>query len=216
MHQPDSVLGWVGIPDKVGVYSHLPDVTRVDVVFNSRGFRDKEHSYSKPDGMFRILILGDSFVQARQVPQECAFTEILENLLNKHANPGHFEVINAGVSGYSTDQEYLYFVTEGYKYHSDLILLVFFTQNDVWNNSDRLDVRTFHPPNPYFSLDGNGQLRLSPLMLSAGQRIMPGSVSRCLLVFRIHAQGNRVGADRLWIHGYHDTSWPECLLSYWS
>ena len=42
-------------------------------------------------------------------------------------------MINAGVSGYSTDQELLWYRNEGIKYETDLVILVI-AGNDVGDN----------------------------------------------------------------------------------
>lgn len=51
--------------------------------FNSHGFRDYERTYEKPDGVFRILILGDSYVEALQVALADSFPVLLESYLNR-------------------------------------------------------------------------------------------------------------------------------------
>ncbi|MBA3965437.1 MAG: hypothetical protein H0X47_06640 [Nitrospirales bacterium] len=50
--------------------------------FNSHGFRDYERTYEKPKDTFRILIFGDSYVEALQVPLEESFPALLEQKLN--------------------------------------------------------------------------------------------------------------------------------------
>lgn len=128
------------------------------VRLNSRGLHDVEHSLAKPEGVFRVLILSDSYGYAREVPLEVNFARQLERRLNEAAPPGTtFEVINAGYFGLGTTQEYLYYTTEGRRYHPDLVLLGFYVGNDVvdndaplieaWNQIDRVDF-------PYFTLDG--------------------------------------------------------------
>ena len=44
----------------LGWCSAAPDGLRHRITINSKGLRDKEYSYSKPDGTFRILIIFDS------------------------------------------------------------------------------------------------------------------------------------------------------------
>jgi len=45
------------------------------------------------------------------------------------------EVINAGVGGYGTDQEFLFLTREGWKYKPDLVVVVFNISNDVHDNA---------------------------------------------------------------------------------
>ena len=48
---------------------------------------------------------------------------------------GKFSVINSGVSGWGTDQEYLFLKREGFKYSPDVVVLAFLIVNDIRNNS---------------------------------------------------------------------------------
>jgi len=73
------------------------------------------------------------------------------------------EVINAGVFGYGTAQEYLLLDEEGVKYQPDLIVLFFCHCNDVPNNNYRLeliDSDLNRALKPYLDLGRDGQLRL--------------------------------------------------------
>jgi hypothetical protein len=80
------------------------DEGRALITTNSQGFRDREHSISKPAGVFRIAILGDSFAEAAQVDLEETFWAILETkLVAENCFPeAIIEVLNFGVSGYGT------------------------------------------------------------------------------------------------------------------
>ena len=96
----DPILGAVFKPGDSGWYSAAPDGLRHKVIINSKGLRDKEYSYSKPDATFRILIIGDSMTAGLAVSREKLFTEVLEQRLNDMKN-GSYEVINAGVPAIS-------------------------------------------------------------------------------------------------------------------
>jgi hypothetical protein len=124
-----SKLGWSHVPNKEGWYD--VEGQRIDVRINSKGLRDREYSYEKPKGVFRILVLGDSFAEAFQVPLADSFSEVLEKALNQTG--AKFEVINAGFAGVGTDYELLFFRHEGYRYDPDLVLLAFFG-NDIYDN----------------------------------------------------------------------------------
>jgi hypothetical protein len=52
------------------------------VEINSHGYRDRERTVAKPANTVRIAVLGDSFVEARQVAFEDTFGAVLERLLN--------------------------------------------------------------------------------------------------------------------------------------
>jgi len=72
---------------------------------NSKGLRDYEYDYHKPDNTYRILILGDSFAFGHGVELDETFPKILEKKLNKRANDIKYRVINAGVPSYATADE---------------------------------------------------------------------------------------------------------------
>jgi lysophospholipase L1-like esterase len=120
----------VFIPGDEGYFSAPPDGFRVKVKINSKGLRDKEYTYEKPEGTYRILILGDSITAGLAVPLEKLFSEIFEKKLNDNPNK-KFEVINAGVPARSIREEKKFYELEGYKYKADLVLLAFYIGNDV-------------------------------------------------------------------------------------
>lgn len=122
------------IPNAEGWNTSLRGEYSTYVKFNSRGLRGPEVDYRKPENTFRILVLGDSFTAALQVPEAETFPRLLENQLRQRFPQTNIEVINAGVVGYGTDNALAYFVNEGYKYQPDLVLLAFFTGNDLTDN----------------------------------------------------------------------------------
>jgi hypothetical protein len=107
--------------------------------FNSHGFRDYERTYEKPPGVFRILVLGDSYVEALQVQLEDAFTAQLEKMLNANASSKRFEVLALGKMGFGTADEYIRYLNFGLAYDPDLVVVAFFTGNDFRNNSKFLN-----------------------------------------------------------------------------
>lgn len=110
-------------------------------VINSQGLRDREHTLQKPTDTFRIAILGDSFSEAFQVAQENTFWSVLERELQ--ATPEFknrtVEVINFGVSGFGTIQEWQMLAHYVGDYAPDVVLLAFLPGNDVRNNSRQLE-----------------------------------------------------------------------------
>lgn len=121
VHKPNARMNWTGS----GEYS-------VDVQINSLGLRDYDRAYDRPAGIFRILVLGDSFTEAIQVPLEQTFPARLEQCLA--GRTGYkVEVINAGVSGYGPGEELLFFQHRGQKFRPDLVLSAIFVGNDIYN-----------------------------------------------------------------------------------
>jgi hypothetical protein len=78
--ETDPVLGVKFVANKRG-RSVRQGIFDVPVETNSHGFRDKEHAYAKPAGTQRIVILGDSYVEALQVPVERSVAVLLEEQL---------------------------------------------------------------------------------------------------------------------------------------
>jgi lysophospholipase L1-like esterase len=91
---------------------------------NRLGFRDVEHAVTKPPGVYRIVVLGDSVAMGLHVDRtEDIFPRVLERLLNQRGLRA--EVINLAVSGYNTQQEVEMLQEKGLQYHPDLVLLAY-------------------------------------------------------------------------------------------
>jgi hypothetical protein len=128
---------------------------------NSHGFRDYERTYNKPANSFRILVLGDSYVEALQVPLEDAFPALLERKLDESSTETTFEVLNLGQSGFGTADAYMRYLNFGIHYSPDLVLLAFLTGNDIRDNSKFLSQGSLAY---YFAYDETGRLQLDQSM----------------------------------------------------
>lgn len=125
--EPHEQFGHFHVPGRSG----WQRTTEYDsyITINSKGLRDPERPYEKPDGTFRILMLGDSFVEGLQVGQDQTLPVQLEAVLSQQSSIP-VEVINAGVSRYSTDNALLFLEGEGLHYEPDLVIYNFYP-NDV-------------------------------------------------------------------------------------
>ncbi len=94
--------------------------------------RDREHALHREAGV-AILLLGDSFMEAIQVPFDSSFAPRLERALARRTGTPA-EVINAGVSGWGTDDELRYLTEYGLAYHPDLVLVAITLHNDISDN----------------------------------------------------------------------------------
>lgn len=122
--QLDPIVKFKGVANSV-CESKTPE-WHVTNKHNSLGLRSPEISVSKPEGTYRILFLGDSFVQGYGVAEEESFPRLIEKELNaKFASNPKIEVVNAGVPNYSPLIEYLYLKNEGLKLSPDLVILEF-------------------------------------------------------------------------------------------
>ncbi|MCK4547994.1 MAG: hypothetical protein KAW17_11200 [Candidatus Eisenbacteria sp.] len=130
----DRELGHRNIPGGKGSIDS-PEF-KTSTAINSKGLRDREYPYEKPENTRRILCLGDSFTFGHGVEQHEVFPKVLENLLNQETgSDGCWEVINAGVDRTGTAHQLAYFNAEGYKYDPDLVLLCFCGANDFFDNA---------------------------------------------------------------------------------
>ncbi|MEO5361071.1 MAG: SGNH/GDSL hydrolase family protein [Nitrospirota bacterium] len=98
------------------------------IKINSAGYRSYEWDNLS---QFRIAVLGDSFVEAKQAPEDAYFAAALRRLL-------HVDVLNFGISGYGTIHEYLQYVKEVRSYKPKIVLLFFCTFNDINGNSCKM------------------------------------------------------------------------------
>jgi hypothetical protein len=106
------------------------------ITINDEGFRDRNHAVEKPPETFRVVVLGDSNAEALQVPMENTFWSVMERQLQGCSWLARrpVEVLNFGVSGYSTTQELLAYEKFARKYRPDIVLLAFFIGNDLREN----------------------------------------------------------------------------------
>jgi len=154
----DPVLGWRLRP---GVYwiKPLNAFREHEVYINEYGLRADHIVRAATNDVKRIVILGDSFTFATQIPTESTFPVLIENRLNQ-SRP--FEIVNAGVPGYGTAQELLFMKELARKnVVGDVYLLMIFI-NDIMDNL-RLDYGTGlgTPAQPGFSLGQDGRLALT-------------------------------------------------------
>ncbi len=169
---PHPVLGWVLQPNTT--YIHEIPEGSVSVTYNSDGWRDLEHDVEKPKGVFRILMLGDSFMEANSVKLDDTFHRQVEELARAIGN-NNVEVINMGVAGYGTLQEYLVFQEIGHLYNPDLVLVGFFDGNDVINNSLELasiltEEGQVTNARPFLDLNESGRWTITPVDFEGTQR----------------------------------------------
>jgi hypothetical protein len=115
-----------------GLVAYLPQFGH-SVSFNSAGMRDREHPAEKAEDSLRILVLGDSFMEALQVPFDASFPSLLERELAATAGR-RVDVINASVSGWGTDDALKYLTSYGLRLKPDLIIVAMTLYNDVSDN----------------------------------------------------------------------------------
>ena len=129
----DAELGWRAMPDhSIERSSSEFDVT---LTTDALGLRDdfaSADAIAKAAGVHRVLFLGDSFVNGYTVAREDLFVDRLEAAYAAEGRP--IEIVNAGVQGYSTDQQLLWLRRHGDALAPDLVV-VFPYENDIWWNA---------------------------------------------------------------------------------
>jgi lysophospholipase L1-like esterase len=122
---------------------------------NSLGMRDPERKLEKDAETFRVLFLGDSFVQGYGVPREQSMVALLEQNLNQPPRSKTIEVLNGGVFGYSPFLEYLYLRELMPKLKPDLVLLALFLGNDVGDDNFYTGDAHYNSSDGSFSFETN-------------------------------------------------------------
>ncbi len=106
-------------------------LTRDNYIVEALNLRGGAVSFKKPEGVFRILVLGGSNAWGDGIadPKD-TFSGRLEAILNEKHAPQKFEVLNGGVRGYNGFQVMVFFTQYAYKFNPDLVLL-YLNRNDV-------------------------------------------------------------------------------------
>jgi hypothetical protein len=157
----DAELGWRPRPDVRARHQRFG--FSVEVAQNRLGLRapDGVGLEARP-GVTRCLVLGDSFVWGFGVAQDELLTAP-----GVHGCPG-LELVNLGVSGYSTDQELLLYERLGGRFAADHVAVVVTPYNDPRHN---LAAEAYGHPKPYFTAE-DGRLVLHHDHLRAP--VLPG------------------------------------------
>lgn len=125
--------------------------TEFDVRYrtNSHRLRDPERPLQKPDGVFRILVLGDSLTFGSGVDDADTFARQLESKLNarRDGRLPRVEVINAACASWGTADHVVFLDHLGLQFEPDVVLMAF-------HDDDPKDSRL----SPFFRLGDDGAL----------------------------------------------------------
>jgi hypothetical protein len=103
--------------------------------YNSFGYRDVEHTIAKPQGVYRIVVIGDSFTFGNGIKNpEDIYSRLLQKKLDI-VSPGKYEVITLGTGGYSTLDEYNVLNNLALNLSPDLIILGYYANDAEGLNS---------------------------------------------------------------------------------
>jgi len=117
-HIPDSAA-WLREPEFV---AHLR--------FNRFGLRGPDVPLEGTAGVPRVLMLGDSFIEAKQVAEADTVAARLQVMTGA-------EYLNSGTFDWGPVQQYLYLSHEGARFRPDAIVQFFYLGNDVADNVPR-------------------------------------------------------------------------------
>jgi hypothetical protein len=144
----DAELGWFPVPHSDVTFT---GIRTINVRHNSLGLRDIEHEAAPRPA---IAFVGDSFVWGYDAEQSERFTEVLRAKMPEH------RIVNAGVTAYGTDQEYLVLRRLWDRITPDVVVLIVCVDNDRKDNT--VNTRSDGPYKPYFSM-ANGEFRGIPV-----------------------------------------------------
>ena len=142
----DAELGWAPVPHSSSV---VTTARTIHAQHNSLGFRDIEF---ERDARPVVLFLGDSFVWGVDAEASERFTDLLRSRLPQMA------IVNAGVSGYGTDQEYLLLQRIWPTMRPAVVVLIFCTDNDRLDNGTNIRYDGYQKP--YFATGADDALVL--------------------------------------------------------
>ena len=139
--RPSAELGWELIPSKGGN--------------NSRGMMGPEFAETPAPGSERVLIIGDSFIENKLLPEELAQAALAAGLTRT-------EFLRGGMRGYATDHYLLWYRLHGRKLKAKTVVVFWYAGNDLSGIVKSRDNQGYQKP--WFTLeDGKLVLRGSPI-----------------------------------------------------
>lgn len=158
------LIGTTFVPNSAVVLSNGLDY-HVETLANEAGFLDRPlPPVEKAPGSCRIAVVGDSFVEAAQVPIEQKLQVQLERMAKARWPGRTFETMAVGFSGTGQINQIPYFDTFLRARRPDVVVLVF-VSNDFANNSSLLEAlrvgwHPAHTPRLFAQERDNGQIEL--------------------------------------------------------
>ena len=170
----DAVLGVRFIESKRGLSQGT--CYHANVTTTAQGWRTPDFTQMKSDDVFRVLVLGDSFMAGMQVNDNEIFSSVLQQRLNQARLGKRVEVITFGVPSWGTDQQYLALRQYGLRLNPDLVVVAFYAQNDVAETDLMLRSSTNIYPKPFFDLDEGRLIELpfvdqTPMAIRLGRQV---------------------------------------------
>jgi len=95
---------------------------RAKIHINSLGLRDREMTVEKADGVTRIALMGNSFVEALQVEQSDTFDDRSEEIFRKSGR--EVEVVNLAISGQTAIEQLVRLEDVGVMFDSDIVVTI--------------------------------------------------------------------------------------------
>ncbi len=93
---------------------------------NAHGMRDREYSIEKPEGVYRIVVLGSSIDMGWGLGTEETYVNLLEDWLNEQAartgTTRRFQVLNFAVAAYSPLQRLEAFRRKARQFQPDMVI----------------------------------------------------------------------------------------------
>jgi hypothetical protein len=126
----DPELGW-SLKPGAEAWSKATGL-KVKYAINSLGYRGPEVSREKPQGTFRIVVLGDSHAFGFGIPEGQRFSNLLQGYFK------NLEVVNLAVSGYGLDQMLLRLKRDGFPLKPDLVICYVPHFGDFRHMTDKL------------------------------------------------------------------------------
>jgi lysophospholipase L1-like esterase len=188
--QHSSLLGWEHIPYAEGTWYAYKDGTRTHVSINAYGFPDDDRSVAKSRP--RIALFGDSTTEFWEVEEDERPQRVMSGLLN-----GRAEVLNFGLRGAGTDQEWLIYRNLAVHFSPDVVVLTFCV-NDFANNVDHASKPWFVPDSAApagIRLEGmpiRGELLPEPFWL---QDLLEHSFTLRQLKYAVFGMGSHLRTD---------------------
>ncbi len=108
--------------------------------WNAAGYYDHDYQPEKSDGVFRIAVIGDSYVEAVQVPLSRSFHKLIEASLNQDLRAVHaerFQVLALGNSGTGQVSHHRVLREQAMEYRPNLVVLAL-SSNDFCDDDPEL------------------------------------------------------------------------------